>query len=870
MRTHRIVIFLLICWLTAPLMSQISGEKEGIDELIHKIQISLNNRDMQSYLGFFKAGLREMEEVKLRSMWDDFKIEEISLHKAFTRTTDENTCRLILRVKYENDYSVIIELWTMDLVFEDSRWQINSKDVSSEVQTLYKIVIPSDSVARARRVEIQHADIQIDFEEAAVFFDNIPNTETALLVIGKGSLHFFPSSAREQHQLDLLWGSPVLSDELKYIYIRCSNSFFSRNIKISGIKGGLESISKSEMNKAYSLFVKHYSQSYTIESSLDGKLLSFLPQGDEVVFEFEGEKIGGFSYIYSPFAEEEINLIALDEQRIVNLYSPQEEDDEQQLFISIGQKFDITDYDIDINYRPKDSYFSGKARISVESERGLLDVLKFKLNSGLQILRVNNEEKQNLFHSVDKFRQTLYVYLPSSRQNDKSALIEIFYRGSVEPDTSLADAVIGPQYDDSVLQVPPRAETYLYTKSSFWYPAPADDDYFTATIRITVPPGYSVVSTGARKENYEIDGFERVEDIERVGSTVCVYQTGKPVKYISFIAGRLLTVEEEKQSSYSLKFYKTYDIRGGKWDYLGEAKKMLSFFESKFGAYPYESFSIVQRLMPQEGGHSPPSFIVLNELPQVPEGYRRILNSSPVDLSRWKEYYLAHEIAHQWWGQCVTWNSYHEQWLSEGMSQFAAVLYLENKYGAKVLPWIFKKFSQGISRTSKWGAITMGSRISYFDYEAFQSIVYNKTALVFYLLRDFLGDDVFFSALKEFLSLKRFSPARTREFIAVFERVSGLDLSPFFYPWLDSYLLPEITVQHSIQKSGEKTFLTFRIVQANELFMFPLWLEWKEGGTKRREKILVKERIHDFRFPVSRKPTRISINPDDAVPGIFR
>lgn len=871
MRLKSLIVLLTFVLLFCPLSSQTVQEDEGIDELIQRLQDAANNRDLESYLGFFKNELRDFEEAKLKSMWNDFRIDKISLHKAYTRAGDENKSLLFLRAKYENSYSVIIEKWRLDLVTEEENpgWQIERKEVDDEIQTLYKIILPSDSMARVRELEINHTDIQITFEEANVFFDNIPNRETALLVTGKGRLRFSPSLPREKHQLELLYGSSVLTDELKYIYIRCSNSFFTRNIKISEELEDSEPITQSEINEAYSLFVKHYPRSFTIENSLDGKLLSFMPQGDEAVLEFEGDKIGIFSYVYSPFADEEINLTRWKEQRIVNLYSPRVEEDEKQLFISLGQKFDITGIELDVNFHPSKTYLSGKARIFVESEMGSLDVLKFKLNSELQILRINDDEKQNLFYTMDKFRQTLYVYLSPTPLNEKRAMIEIFYRGSVEPNTSQADVVYGPQYDNTFFQVPPQSETYLYTQSSYWYPTPADDDYFTATVRITVPPGFAVVSNGVPKESYEIEGLDRVEDVERVGSIVSVFETKKPVKYLSFIAGRLIKIDEDK-NPFPLYFVKAFEIHGQKWLFLEESKKILSFFDSKFGDYPYESFTIVQRLWHREGGHSPPSFVVLNEMPRVPEGYRRVMNTSPVDLSRWKEYFLAHEIAHQWWGQSVTWNSYHDQWLSEGLAQFAAVLYLEEKYGAKVLPWIFRKFSSWTLKNSKWGAITMGSRISYHDYLAFQSIVYNKTALVLYMLKDLLGEDVFFSALREFLNIQRFSPARTEEFFAVFKRISGQDLSQFFEKWFDSYLLPEISVKHSIQKSGEESFLNFRIVQAEGSFMFPLWLQWREGGKERREKILVMETLQDFRFKVLGKPTGISINPDNAVPGIFR
>lgn len=869
MRSKNLVFLLAFVTFAGLLWSQTGEEADGIDGMILRIQEAINAKDLERYLDFFPADIRDMEEAKLRSLWDDFSIDKVSLFKAQTRELEKNRISLILRAKFENSFSVFIELWKLGIVREDSGLKIESKEVDDNVQTLYKIAIPSQTVSRAEKVNISHTDIDITFEEAYVFFDNIPDQETALLVTGKGHLHFFPSALREQHQLELLFGSPELSDELKYVYIRCSNSFFSRNIKVTEAEEGREPVPQSEVNKAYSLFMKHYSRSYTIENSLDGQMLSFMPQGDEAIFEFEGNKIGDYSYVFSPFSEEEINFLQWKDSRIVNLYSPRVDDKEKQLYISIGQKFDITGYELDISFKPKDYYISGKAKIYAESERGSLDVLKFKLNAGLQILRINDEDRQSLFYTMDRFRQTLYVYLPHSRGSDKSAVVEIYYRGSVEPDTSLTDVVEVPQYDDSFYLIPPRSETYFYTQSSYWYPAPADDDYFTATVRITVPPEYSIVSNGVRKENYEIDGMEKAEDVERVGSTVCVFETQKPVKSLSFIAGQLITIEEESEPL-PLSFVKTFDIRGQKWLYLEEAKKILSFYQTKFGAYPFESFTIVQRLWPQAGGHSPATFVVLNEMPRIPEGYQRIINTSPVDLSRWKEYFLAHEIAHQWWGQSVTWDSYHDQWFSEGIAQFAAVLYLEHKYGKKVLPSIFKKFSSWILKSSDWGAITMGSRLSYHDYEAFQSIVYNKTALVLYMLKDLLGEDIFFTALKEFLNTKRYNPARTGAFYTAFEQVSGQDLSRFFEMWFDSYYLPEITVKSSIQKSGSESFLAFRIVQAKGPFVFPLWLEWKEGGETRREKVLVSDTVLDVRFPVAKKPKGICINPDDVVPGIFR
>jgi aminopeptidase N len=164
----------------------------------------------------------------------------------------------------------------------------------------------------------------------------------------------------------------------------------------------------------------------------------------------------------------------------------------------------------------------------------------------------------------------------------------------------------------------------------------------------------------------------------------------------------------------------------------------------------------------------------------------------------------------------------------------------------------------------------MGSRISYFNYEAFQSIVYDKTTLVLFLLKDYLGQDVFFRALKEFFTQKQYSQARTGDFIRVFEKISGKDLTLFFENWFNSYLLPEVSVSHSIQKVGDLYLLNLKIVQSKGLFVFPLWVEWKEGGEEKRKKLIIEKSIQDFSFSASGKIKNIVFNPDEAVPGVFR
>lgn len=267
----------------------------------------------------------------------------------------------------------------------------------------------------------------------------------------------------------------------------------------------------------------------------------------------------------------------------------------------------------------------------------------------------------------------------------------------------------------------------------------------------------------------------------------------------------------------------------------------------------------------------------MNDLPRVPSsgpGIRERLignPNSPVDLSsQWREYFLAHEIAHQWWGQGVTWARYRDQWLSEGLSQYSSALYLQSKYGDDAWANILKKFSRWTEKKSAWGPITLGSRLSFIDFEAYQAIIYDKASLVLNMLHDLLGEEVFFSGLKEFFSAYKFTGAATGHFKRIMERVSGRDLNGFFRLWFDSHMLPDAQVRYRIEKQASGLLLKIRVIQLNDDFVYPLWVAWdEENGAHRREKLIVERKNQEFEFTLLGPPRKLNVNSDKAVPGKF-
>ncbi len=109
-------------------------------------------------------------------------------------------------------------------------------------------------------------------------------------------------------------------------------------------------------------------------------------------------------------------------------------------------------------------------------------------------------------------------------------------------------------------------------------------------------------------------------------------------------------------------------------DVSERAAAMFSFYAALVGDAPYPSFTLALAESDRPGGHSPPYFAVLN---QVVPGSNFVWRNDPVSFENYPAFFMAHELAHQWWGQAIGWKNYHEQWISEGFAQYFAVLYAE-------------------------------------------------------------------------------------------------------------------------------------------------------------------------------------------------
>ena len=176
--------------------------------------------------------------------------------------------------------------------------------------------------------------------------------------------------------------------------------------------------------------------------------------------------------------------------------------------------------------------------------------------------------------------------------------------------------------------------------------------------------------------------------------------------------------------------------------------------------------------------------------------------NDPVNFESYPPFFIAHEIAHQWWGQAVGWKNYHEQWLSEGFAQYFAALYAERKLAPAVAEHgPAADARHGDRRSPPQGPIYLGYRLGHIQGDAriFRSVVYNKSRDGAAHAAAAIGDEAFFAGLRDFYTDWQYRKAGTDDFIeGRWRRPADRDLSRFFDAWIFGERIPSVSFSHRI------------------------------------------------------------------------
>lgn len=275
------------------------------------------------------------------------------------------------------------------------------------------------------------------------------------------------------------------------------------------------------------------------------------------------------------------------------------------------------------------------------------------------------------------------------------------------------------------------------------------------------------------------------------------------------------------------------------------ATPILEFFIDYLGPYPYKKLANVQSKT-VFGGMENASTIFY---------YENYINGKQDQKTL-----IAHEIAHQWFGDMVTEKSFAHLWLSEGFATYLAVFYNEKTFGPGAAKDMLEEDRQQViafARNNNTPVVDSSS--SYMDLLNANS--YQKGGWILHMLRQQLGDTVFQQCVRAYYNSYAGKNAETKDLQRVFEKVSGKDLDSFFRQWLFSPGLPKLDIQWSYSETAKQTSVTIKQLQKTT-FNFPLEILIRSGGDDKIETINITQPVQTFQISSQLKPLRIQADPN--------
>lgn len=467
-------------------------------------------------------------------------------------------------------------------------------------------------------------------------------------------------------------------------------------------------------------------------------------------------------------------------------------------------------------------------------------VTELKLNAhDLRVQRVTSTAAVQAHYSTgEEIVITFAAPLPAGREQEVAITYQAFPR-------------LGIYFRTAEMGYLPEDE-HLFTQGEMiearhWFPCfDAPNEKFTSEVTCRVPKEMTVLSNG--KLVSETASTTNLKAVRWVQDTPHV------AYLISLVAGHFKKIED-KYKEVPLAFYTPASQIGLAESSFAHTKEMMAFFEEETGVpYPWHKYYqvCVQDFM--WGGMENTSISTLTDRTLFPKETENIRTSEGL---------VAHELAHQWFGDLVTCEDWSQAWLNEGFATYFEALFAERKDGRdQFLYELYGNASGLVNRSAAADTVPVVFRNYNSPEDLFSDLAYSKGAWVAHMLRAQLGPELFRKLLKTYLERHRFGTVETHDLISVVEEVSGQNFNRFFDQWIFNPHHPELDVQYAWDEQAKLAKVTIAqnqpLTNGVALFHFPLKLRFKGAfGT------------HERIFPISEKRTSLYI-PLASAPEIFR
>lgn len=402
------------------------------------------------------------------------------------------------------------------------------------------------------------------------------------------------------------------------------------------------------------------------------------------------------------------------------------------------------------------------------------------INKSFQVLSVNSSNRKLEVKTVSSGdRQRLEIAIPPDLRLSDSLPLDITYEGC------LFEKPGSPEKEDVGETTGTISEEGVYlSPACMWYPDIPDS---LATFKVTVitPAGYEAVTQGILVNKKSSDDKTYTTWEEKNVSEDC-----------HLVAGRY-NVTSIKHNGIDIYAYFFPEEQGLAETYIKATTRYLDMYQKILGNYPYGKFAIVENFF--QTGYGMPSFT--------------LLGSTVVKLPFIVDTSLGHEILHNWWGNSVFVDESQGNWC-EGLTAYMADYYYkelkDNTTADDYRRDICRKYTNYVTGQNDFPLNRFLGRRD----QATQAIGYGKTAMVFHMLRQMTGDDLFYQSVRKFYKEKIWQKAGWKDIQRIFEDTCKMELSWFFEQWINRAGAPFIGMgKTEVLKSGNGWLTRVEVIQ---------------------------------------------------------